>query len=222
MDQFYKVRKKMSIAESTRQVLNKSIDLLHKLSNKKQAKEEIKHQLSNLLSSYFFAIYPDSNPINFDEVDEGSKMKLEFFLEQAHEIVDKVANGRSPLYEAIMLMNKVVVNHQPNLEEMQKLKQEEVAPEQIEKPFRPELIEEPGMVPNEFDLSGEINEKKVLFDVKEKIRARTAMNQRGALHTDVSSLISEVLKKQEELHQSIFVLNDSLKEVGFELRPIQR
>lgn len=222
MDQFYKVRKKMSIAESTRQVLNKSIDLLHKLSNKKEAKEEIKHHLSTLLSNYFFAVYPDSNKLNFGEVDETSKIKLEIFLEQAYEIVDKVASGRAPLYEAIMLMNKVVVNHQPGSEEVQAVEQKQDAPQEIERPLRPQVVEEPGMLANEFDPSGESAEQKVLAEVKEKIKARTAIHQRGSVHTDVTSLISEVLKKQEELHQSIYLLNDSLRDVGFELRPISK
>ncbi len=207
MDQFYKVRKKMSIAESTRQVLNKSIDLLHKLSNRKLAKEEMKQQLSTLLSNYFFAVHPDSAKLNFGEVDETSKIKLELFLEQAYEICDKVSNGKAPLYEAIMLMNKVVVAHQPNHEEVPAQPTPRL---EVSEPLsRLEEEEDPGLVPDAFDLSGE---------VREKIKARMVTPEKQ----EVGSLIADVLKRQEELNLSISVLNHSLKEVGFELRPLSK
>ncbi|MBM3202017.1 MAG: hypothetical protein FJZ56_06380 [Chlamydiae bacterium] len=199
MDQFHKVKKKMSIAESTRQVLNKSIDLLHKLSNKKLSRDEINKQLSELLTAYFASLHPEMN--------EANSIKLDHFLKQAEEIVDKVANSKSPLYEAIMLMNKVVVSNQPDLEE------ENMAEE---KPIENRLMreEEMGLVTSEFDLSGE---------AQEKVKVKAAISQRtvSSFH-EVGSMISEVLKKQEELNHSILQLNDSLKGVGFELRPLAK
>jgi hypothetical protein len=198
MDQFHKVKKKMSMAEATRQVLNKSIDLLHKLSNKKLSKDEIKNQLDELLSTYFFNLYP--------EIDEAVKMKLELFLEQSHEIVDKVSMGKAPLYEAIMLMNKVVVAYQPSAEEERSFEEKP-----LENRLKPQ--ENLGLVIDEFDLSGQVQEKGNM---------KLAIQQRSMPHQEVGSMISEVLKKQDELNQSIVLLNDSLKGVGFELRPLSK
>lgn len=230
----------MSIAESTRQVLNKSIDLLHKLSNKKLPKEEIKQQLSNLLSNYFFAVYPDSNQRNFGEVDDGSKIKMELFLEQANEIVEKVASGKAPLYEAIMLMNKVVVNHQPDIDEVQpSIPHQEAAAQPINEPAleaeapaiaspkQPKVepvqlnAEEPGMVIDEFDPSSKQLEKQFQQEkVSARFKQRTSMHGRSELQGKIGALLGDVLKKHEELDASILALNDSLKEIGFEIKPL--
>src|SRR3990167_836453 len=132
MQQFVKMRRQVSMAESTRLVLNKSIDLLHKLSNGKLGKEDVKKEISTLLSTYFVTVYPETSRGN----DPESKFKLEHFLDQAYEIIDQVESGKVPLYEAIMLMNKVVVSLKPS-EVAHALKAQEKTSERDLIRFRP-------------------------------------------------------------------------------------
>ena len=105
-----------NLSEQKRQVLNKSIDLLHKLANKKMNIRDVKKELSSILSVYFFSFFPKDA-----QIDEENKLKFEKFLKMAYEVVENLEGGKSALYEAIMLMNKIVVNY--SLEESEKFQE---------------------------------------------------------------------------------------------------
>lgn len=230
MDQFMKMRKKMSMAESTRQVLNKSIDLLHKLSNKKIAKDAAKKEVSALLSHYFTSMGESSNGISKE-----SKVKLELFLDQAYEILDKTDSGDTPLYEAIMMMNKVVVNNQvpEKVEETVvseapsiRVSESKSAPEQWddEEDEEEEDDEEYQMKQNE--------DRPLRFEAKEMPKTSqptrrvhfeksSFQNRSQQKQKEVGNLVDEVLQQKFALENSIDQLNHSLRAMGFELRAIQ-
>ena len=48
----------------------------------------------------------------WEDLSVEEKGELKAFLASAHEVVDKADSGQIPLYEAIMLMNKVIIHHQ--------------------------------------------------------------------------------------------------------------
>ena len=101
MDEATKVEKK-GMSEQTRQMLNKSIDLLHKVSNRKIGAETAKKELLDILSHYF--LHP------FKSGSDKHKGRFKALLDEVNEIVDKIESGRAPLYEAIMQVNKAVMH----------------------------------------------------------------------------------------------------------------
>jgi hypothetical protein len=220
MDQFMKMRKKMSMAESTRQVLNKSIDLLHKLSNKKIAKETARKELSAVLSQYFSSLGSGL------AIDQERKVKLEIFLDQAYEIIEKVDAGDAPLYEAIMMMNKVVVNNQ--MEEAGKERVSSIRPPEPKMKMREEI--------SRSDYDDEDEEEEEEFRRVEKTPRKAKEHSRqisgstrfessiqeevGDANQEVSLLIGEVLKQREALEKAVKHLNAVLHELGFELRSL--
>lgn len=250
MDQFMKMRKKMSMAESTRQVLNKSIDLLHKLSNKKIAKDSAKKELGSLLSHYFTSSFDGANGISKE-----SKVKLELFLDQAYEILDKTDSGDTPLYEAIMMMNKVVVNNQvaekvvneqdtsaPVLrvkEPQERAQTEDEGDEKDEEEIEiEEEIEEEELESEEEEDSQEQHRGKMRINQEEphnsikketgspstrrvQFERPTFKNRSYQKQKEVSTLVDEVLQQKFALENSIDQLNHSLRAIGFELRAIQ-
>lgn len=246
MQQFIKMRKQVNMTESTRLVLNKSIDLLHKLSNSKMSKEEVKKELSVLLSTYFVTLYPD----NGRGIDAEKKLKLEHFLEQAYDISDQVESGKVPLYEAIMLMNKVVVSLKPDSEdiELSKPKPNNNPPEEDEEQKgEEELEEEEGQMEREMEkeemkvfhnrvqerdrvrfrpISKEVDDTEPFEEDRhlpreklEKLRPRQAQIQ-APTEGEVTDLIGNVLQKQQALESSIAQLNQSLNRIGFELKKL--
>ena len=215
----------MSMAESTRQVLNKSIDLLHKLSNKKIAKDTARKELSAVLSQYFSSLGS-----NF-AIDQDSKVKLELFLDQAYEIIEKVDAGDAPLYEAIMMMNKVVVNNQ--MEEPARSKVSAPRPPLPKMKIREELSEDQ-YPDDEEDEEEEDFDEDFRRPAKEFKRARESSRQtvtpirfnssvresREESNQEVAELVKDVLKQKEALARSVKHLNEVLHEVGFELRSL--
>ncbi len=101
MDDSMKLERK-GMGELTRQMLNKAIDLLHKVSNKKMESGVAKKELIEILSSYF--LYPLARG------SEKAKKRFKSLLEEVCQIVDKIDSGKAPLYEAIMQMNKAVMH----------------------------------------------------------------------------------------------------------------
>ncbi len=223
MDQFMKMRKKMSMAESTRQVLNKSIDLLHKLSNKKIAKDTARKELSGVLSQYFSSLGSNSSAI-----DQESKVKLEIFLDQAYEIIEKVDAGDAPLYEAIMMMNKVVVNNQ--VEENGRGKVPFIRP-----PEPPKMRMKEEFSQNDFDDDDDEDDEddeEFRRPTKELKRSRERIEQapvrfespikssRREPNGEVAELIGDVLKQREALERAVSHLNTVLYDLGFELKSL--
>lgn len=223
MQQFIKMRKQVSMTEATRLVLNKSIDLLHKLSNGKLAREEVKKEISVLLSTYFVTVYPETEK----GVDADAKLKLEHVLDQAYDIVYQVESGKAPLYEAIMLMNKVVVSIKPLYEEndsddrgsvfaKQTIAEKEVvrfrpAPEyEMREPFPDPEVEQTVSVAQRLENP---------MEPKEVSRAQPI--NKTSRETDVSDLMNAVIQQKKALENSIAKLNASLEEIGFELRSLK-
>ncbi len=225
MDQFMKMRKKMSMAESTRQVLNKSIDLLHKLSNKKIAKDTARKELSAVLSQYFSSLGENSS------IDQESKVKLEIFLDQAYEIIEKVDAGDAPLYEAIMMMNKVVVNNQ-----MEEPKREKIS---VSRPPLPKMKIREDLSEHDYENQDEDeedfdedfprparelkrsreNSRKIVAPIRFESPVRES-RQEADSNQEVGDLVKDVLKKKEALERSVKHLNGVLQELGFELRSL--
>jgi len=194
MQQFIKMKKQVSMTESTRLVLNKSIDLLHKLSNGKWGKDEVKREMSSLLSTYFAAVYP-----------QGSLDKREHFIDQAYEIIDQVELGKVPLYEAIMLMNKVVVSLKPAEKAVPYSEREVIR-------FRPAPKEEEEVIFEEGII--EENREQDRFEVKQLEK------QKELADPEIAELMGEVVKQKKALENSVTHLNLALSKVGFELRPL--
>lgn len=206
MNQFMKMKKKMSLAESTRQVLNKSIDLLHKVSNKKLSLEAAKKDLSSILSGYFVSIYPGK-----ERIDDSLRVKFGIFFDHASDIVTKVDEGKTPLYEAIMQMNKVVTDYEPSEPEENKKEEDESISHEIAFSDREKeiLIQEHANVFKE--VIEEDNDLSPIMPTMVKEDKRTS-----------SELLQEVITHKKELEKSISHLNKSLFELGFELRTISK
>ncbi len=220
MQQFIKMRKQVSMTESTRLVLNKSIDLLHKLSNGKLGKEEVKKEITILLSTYYVTVHPESGHVDSPE----KKLKLEHFLNQAYEIAEQVESGKVPLYEAIMLMNKVVVSLKPNESESEEENRVQTTTKAPSYPaerevirFRPVEKQTNSAVFDEVALENQETNLKVADRFELRKPERQSQNE----DSEVTELISDVLKQKKALENSISHLNQSLSKIGFELRPIK-
>lgn len=176
--------------ESIRRVLNRIIDLLHKLSNKKIDLQQTKKELSILLSNYFLSQPGDENALT-----EDNKVKLEFFLHQARGILEKVDAGTTPLYEAIMLMNKIVMQsavEEENTSDWGISKKEHTETEQP-------IENEPQTLP--------LQEQKI---------------ERLASQNDIQGLLDKVVSCKKELAESINRLNVMLKDVGLALTELDK
>lgn len=103
MDHFMKMRKKVSMAESTRQVLNKCIELIHRVKGGKINTEEGKEEVAHVLSGYFIEKSGSSG-----DISESDKLKLEIFIKRAQEVIDRVSTGMCQTHDGIMFMNKIV------------------------------------------------------------------------------------------------------------------
>lgn len=192
MDQFVKLRKKMSIAESTRQMLNKSIDLLHKLSKKKITTDAVKKELSTYLSNHILTL---------NQVDSGKKFELEQFLHHVGELVDSVDAGKIPLYEGIMTLNRLVMPEDESLEDVPK----KVSPP----PFiRMTPIPEMAPIPETLDRI-------------EKSGSTITHERELQPPREIGELVEVVLKNKAVLDESVVSLNATLKNIGYELRPVK-
>lgn len=200
MDQYMKIKKTLSLAESTRQILNKAIDLLHKLSNGKISKEETKHQLSSILSHYFLTIYGE-------DLNSNEKQELKAFLASAHEVVDKVDGGKIPLYEAIMVMNKVIIHHQMERNETV-VSLEEVTKKSVSQPSEKKVAPEPT-----------ISRDPQPIEVR-NVRKKRHMEEQT--EGNFENKLQEIASLQKRLQTVITELNDELYSVGFELHPITK
>lgn len=188
------------MGEETRKVLNKSIDLLHKLSKGKITRKEARQELSALLAGHFL-----TSCTNNEGVDINQKVKLQCYLDEALEIVDKIDSGQAPLYEGILLMNKVIVKRQGIKEETLPLDEKTITPIFDEAKYIPPLPKE--------EL---IKEVKVESSPKITKVVAPTYSQMG-----IQELMQEVLRNKELLEKSVLHLNESLLQVGFELRTIE-
>lgn len=216
MQQFIKMKKQVSMTESTRLVLNKSIDLLHKFSNKKMRNEDVKKEMATLLSTYFMTLFPEAEGGS----DAESKLQLQHFLDNAYDIVDKVETGQAPLYEAIMLMNKVVVSLKPVKRQESEDHFEKFIAEEAHRRGEREVV-------RFRPVAAEVSEEEFQEDfVEQKEQMRVgAMSiqqeeQSSSTEDDASQLLGNVLKQKRALEQSVKNLNESLAAIGYELKPL--
>jgi hypothetical protein len=105
MDAFSKIRKSAGREEQKRQMINKAIDLLHKLANKRLDHQEAKVEISRVISEYY--VLDDLE--GFKEED---KINLELMINNAFDVVNGVKEEKLNLYQAIMLMNKVMAHQE--------------------------------------------------------------------------------------------------------------
>ena len=202
------IRKKLSISESNRVLLNKLIDILHKLSNGKIVKDVAKDELSVLLSGYFLS----NNSENLG-LDSNQKIKLEWLLDRVYEIVDKLESGDAPLYEAIIMINKLVSGLNPDEGENEPAHECMCSDEFMK--VKGDYVSGHGIVSDEFDKSGEDVEKIITKQVS-SCNSCEACGEKE----EVGDLISRVLTDKKRLSNSVSLLNDVLRELGFEMKQI--
>jgi len=217
-----------NMAEKTRQILNKSIDLLHKLSKKKTSSKLAKQEISTLLSNHFLSSNSQSEGIDTDQ-----KVKFQCYLDEAYGIVDKIDNGQAPLYEGIMLMNKVIVKNQSEKAKDEKSVRKSLHFDSLENNSFQEgedsaseeddfKEEDHEMLSDQFDRSGKQVEEELVKPVRMSLKPDENSEEIAPIQSQqmgVNELMQEVLKNKEILEKSILKLNKTLHEVGFELRP---
>ncbi|MBM3193853.1 MAG: hypothetical protein FJZ59_06460 [Chlamydiae bacterium] len=216
MQPFMKMKKKIGMTESTRQVLNRAIDLLHRLSNKKLSEESARKELNTTLSQHF---------LSEGGVEAQKKIKLQMILEEANDVVTELDKGKIPLYEAIMLVNRIVsngVNKEPP-----PLPDNRITSANAIEPFdnRPKITpyeDDAEFVSQEFDVSGDQREKNLQMKISQKIQEKIEEAPPKQSEDDVALLMNRVLMNKKELENAISDLNGTLQSVGFELRPIEK
>lgn len=216
MQPFMKMKKKIGMTESTRQVLNRAIDLLHRLSNKKLSEESARKELSATLSQHF---------ISEGGVEAQKKIKLQMILEEANDVVTELDKGKIPLYEAIMLVNRIVSNgvhkEPPPLPESRIESADAIEPIHIRPKIAP-YEEDVEFVSQEFDVSGDQRERNLQMKISQKIQEKIEEAPPKQSEEDVALLMNRVLLNKKQLESAISDLNGTLQSVGFELRPIDK
>lgn len=192
MDAFSKIRKSAGREEQKRQMINKAIDLLHKLSNKRLDFDDAKSEISRVISEYYV----------LDEsagVADNTKINLEVMINNSFDVINGVKDDKLNLYQAIMLMNKVMAHGESSKEESSK---------KIEKPA---FVEEKKQKVSEIKKEVKLIENKVP-DIKEV---------KSAKGTEVTRAMNDVIENKKKYLQSIEQLNEILKAHGFSLSALE-
>ncbi len=221
MDPFMHMRTKINVAEATRQILNKSIDLLHKLSHKKVMRIEVNKELNLLISQHFFSCV-----LGREVMDDKDKLQLELILSQAYEVTRKVEKQEVPLYEGIMMMNKVVMGQSIIGESSQQESEQESNHSYGEE--EADLFSL-GCSPSGVSSSGASSSmcSSNAYDGS-MVKASEYEAKQGVFgfyseepqENSVEGLMGDVVKQKELLQQSILKLNSALQELGFQLTPL--
>ena len=218
MQPFMKMKRKQGMNEQTRQVLNRAIDLLHRLSSKRISEEGARRELSAALSAHFLAE---------DGIESGKKIKLQLILEEATTVISQLDRGEIPLYEAIMLVNRIVVS--AIVKQPPPIPKDSIAPIQYRARINPyeaseelEIEEDVDFVSQEFDISGESREKDLQVARTIKVEEKLHNAPPKQSEDDITALLSKVLINKKQLEAAIFELNDTLQSTGFELRPLDK
>lgn len=186
MDTFSKIRKTASQEEQKRQMINKAIDLLHKLANKRLEFDEAKTEISRVVSEYY--VMDES-----EGVKDNLKVNLEIMMGNAFDVLEGVKDEKLNLYQAIMLMNKVMA-HPGQISEKPEKKVETVPAVKKEEP-------------------------KEIVKVEEKQEA--VVKNISAKSDDLfSQKMAEVIENKKRLKKSIEELNEVLKGYGFTLKDL--
>ena len=191
MDAFSKIRKSAGREEQKRQMINKAIDLLHKLSNKRLDYDDAKSEISRVISEYY--VLDDS------AVGENTKINLELMINNSFDVLNGVKDEKLNLYQAIMLMNKVMAHA-------------ETIKEEPSKKFEiPVFTEEKNEVVSETKKEGNSIENK-LIEIDEVKQPKK---------NDLTDAMNDVIENKKKYLQSIEELNEILKSHGFALSTLE-
>jgi hypothetical protein len=188
MDAFSKIRKTAGREEQKRQMINKAIDLLHKLANKRLDFDEAKSEISRVVSEYY--VIDDT-----EGVEGNDKINLELMMNNAFDVISGVKDEKLNLYQAIMLMNKVMAHTE--VKKGAESKKIEVA--------IPEIKE------------------SVKVDIKERLEQKSEAKQVKMEEKEdtFGSLMNKVIENKRKYQQSIEELNELLKSHGFLLNTLE-
>ncbi len=184
MDAFSKIRKSAGREEQKRQMINKAIDLLHKLSNKRLDYDDAKIEISRLISEYYLL---DEN----QGLEENTKLNLELMINNSFDVINGVKEEKLNLYQAIMLINKVMAH-------VDTVKQEPQP--KIEKPVILEEKKESNYIENKTSDVQEVKSHK---------------------QTEVAQAMNELIENKKKYLHSIEKLNELLKNHGFSLSALE-
>ncbi len=184
MDAFSKIRKSAGREEQKRQMINKAIDLLHKLSNKRLDYDDAKSEISRVISEYY--VLDDGA-----SVAENTKINLELMINNSFDVINGVKDEKLNLYQAIMLMNKVMAHGETTKEEPSK---------KFEIPTFTEEKKEVKLIENTVSNIEEVRYPK---------------------RTEVSEAMNDVIENKKKYLQSIEQLNEILKSHGFSLSALE-
>jgi len=183
MDTFSKIRKSAGREEQKRQMINKAIDLLHKLANKRLDYDEAKSEISRVVSEYY--VIDDE-----DGMGDNAKINLEVMINNSFDVLEGIKDEKLNLYQAIMLMNKVMAHQEPV-----KVKPKvEIQTAPIQEVVKMDVVVEE---------TKKVEKSAPLTPVKSEDLLKDALNQ--------------VIENKKRLQQSIEDLNEVLKGHGFTL-----
>ncbi len=186
MDTFSKIRKSAGREEQKRQMINKAIDLLHKLANKRLDYDDAKSEISRVVSEYY--VIDDE-----EGMGDNAKINLEVMINNSFDVLEGIKDEKLNLYQAIMLMNKVMAHQEP-LKAKPKV---EVQATPIQEVVKMEVIEE----------TKKVEKSAPLASLKSEDLLKDALN--------------EVIQNKKRLQQSIEDLNQVLKGHGFTLSMLE-
>jgi hypothetical protein len=200
MDTFSKIRKSVGQEEQKRQMINKAIDLLHKLANKRLEFDDAKSEISKVVSEYYV----------IDEVlgvEDNTKINLEVMINNAFDVLEGVQQEKLNLYQAIMLMNKVMAHHGPAVQEVKK---------KVEKKIE-RVVEIPAKTINKINIE-EAKHEVVKVEEKQEAIVKNVSSRNDDLFTQK---MTEVIENKKRLAKSIEELNEVLKGHGFTLNALE-
>ena len=186
MDTFSKIRKSAGREEQKRQMINKAIDLLHKLANKRLDYDDAKSEISRVVSEYY--VIDDE-----EGMGENAKINLEVMINNSFDVLEGIRDEKLNLYQAIMLMNKVMAHQEP----VKAKPKVEVQTAPVQEVVNMEVIEE----------IKKVEKRAVLVSEKSDDLLKDALN--------------EVIENKKRLQQSIEDLNEVLKGHGFTLSVLE-
>lgn len=187
--------------EGMRRTLHRSIDLLHQLSSQKLGRQEVKERLRTLHFASLLKSIPD-----FDDLENAKQVSIQAsfdsFMQEVDEIVEGLSSGKIPLYEAIMQMNKTVVQNQ----------------------FTPipdvsVYADSPddSIIEDSFDPSGDDQERAIESYWKAQFDQRKTSNL-SKQPVAIDGCIQELIDIKKSLQEKIDQINGSLKEFGFQIQ----
>ncbi len=194
MDDAKGIEKQMELTEGMRKVLNQAINLLHQSSHQKISVDEAQDTLKELFISYQF-------------VNEKENARVKELHSEAFDILKKVWEKDIPLYEAIMMMNTVIM-------EIKTLSSDYIESDNIQEKISISFIEEKKSNVIDPIFKGE-EEGEIEMIKEEKIDKEKISGGK-----DIHDLLSRVIDSKKQLQNTICSLNDSLEAVGLQIKEL--